>query len=370
MGVGVGVEPNAVAAGANLTFTISVTNGGPDAATQAVMATAVPIGTTFVSLVSPAGWAATSATAVGRTGSISASIASLASGGQAVFTLTVRVAPSTASDLTIALTSSVSTTANDLNPADNSAGASATVSSELVATQTSLLSSANPAAFGRVVTLTATVTEATGGAPAGNVTFLDGTTPLKTVALDQHGHATFSTSSLGVGSHMITAVYGGNGTLAGSQSSINQVVQQPASEVGPQVTFVQRFGVHMHPTVLVLSFNMGLDPTSATNLENYELAGPGGKRIKFKSASYDSTAHTVTLLPTELVNVHRSYQLVVKGATPNGVCSVNHVLLDGAGAGNPGTDFVTTLTWKNAVLSPKNTSVLDKWLHSLRPRRR
>jgi uncharacterized repeat protein (TIGR01451 family) len=371
MGVGVGVAPNPVAAGSDLTFTITVTNGGPNAATQAAMATAVPIGTTFVSLVSPAGWAANTP-AVGGTGPISASIASLTSGGQAVFTLIVRVAPTSAAGSTIALSSTVSTSANDPNPGNNSNGTSATVSSTLVATRTSLLSSASPAAFGQLVTLTATVTGATGGTPAGNVTFLDGTTPIKTVALDQHGHATFSISSLGAGSHTITAVYGGNGTLAGSQSSINQVVQ-PASVVGPgpQVSLVQRFGVHMHPTVLVLTFNMGLDPTSATNLENYELAGPGGQRIKFKSASYDSIAHTVTLSPTELVNVHRSYQLVVKGGAPNGVCGVDHAYLDGAGDGQPGTDFVTTLTWKNAVLSPKNTNLLDKWVYGQKhPRQR
>jgi hypothetical protein len=168
---------------------------------------------------------------------------------------------------------------------------------------------------------------------------------------------------------MITAVYGGNETSAGSQGSINLVVQ-PASGVGPQVTLLQRFGVHMHPTVLVLTFNMGLDPTSATNLENYELAASGGKRIKFKSARYDPIAHTVTLRPTEHVNVHRSYRLVVKGGAPYGVRSVGHALLDGAGDGQAGTDFVTTLTWKNAVLSSKLMSGLDKWLDSQRPRQR
>jgi hypothetical protein len=78
----------------------------------------------------------------------------------------------------------------------------------------------------------------------------------------------------------------------------------------------------------------------------------------------------VTLRPTEHVNVHRSYRLVVKGGAPNGVCSVDHALLDGAGDGQSGTDFVTTLTWKNAVISPKATRLLDKWLHSQPPRLR
>jgi uncharacterized repeat protein (TIGR01451 family) len=350
MGVQVGVAPNPVAAGADLTFTITVTNGGPDAATQAAMATAVPNGTTFVSLASPAGWTP-STPAAGGNGAISASIASLASGGQAVFTLIVKVAPTTATGSTIALTSTVSTTANDPNPGNNSKSVSATVSSTLVATQTVLHSSANPAAFGQLVTLTATVTGGTGGAPAGNVTFLDGATMLKTVALDQQGHATFSTSSLGSGSHMITAVYGGSGTFAGSQSSINQVVQ-PASGLGPEVTLLQRFGFHEMPTTLVLTFNAPLEAASAQDLKNYQIMSPSGNLIGIKSVVYDPESQKVTIRPSQLLNIHVTYHLVVNGSTSSGVRGANGVLLAGAGAGMPGTDYRADIDFSTLVLTP------------------
>jgi uncharacterized repeat protein (TIGR01451 family) len=348
MGVQVGVAPNPVAAGADLTFTITVTNAGPDAATQAAMATDVPPGTTFVSLASPAGWAPNTP-APGGTGAISASIASLASGGQAVFTLIVQVA-STAAGSTIALTSTVSTTATDSNPGNNSNSASATVSSTLVATQTVLHSSANPAAFGQLVTLTATVTGGTGGAPTGNVTFLDGTTMLKTVALDQQGHATFSTSNLGAGSHTITAIYDGNQTSAGSQGSINQVVQ-PASGLGPQVTLLQRFGFHEMPTVLVLSFNAPLDAASAQVHKNYQIKGPAGHLIGIKSVVYDPALLTVTIRPSKLLNIHVTYHLVVNGSTSTGVRGADGVLLDGAGAGMPGTDYRADIDSSTLVLT-------------------
>jgi uncharacterized repeat protein (TIGR01451 family) len=354
MGVAVGVKPNPVAAGAALTFTITVTNGGPDAATQATMATAVPTGTTFVSLASPAGWAANSP-AVGGTGPISASIASLAAGGQAVFSLIVKVDPTAAAGSTIALTSNVSTTATDPNPGNNSAGDSSRVSNMLVATQTVLSSSPNPAAFGQLVTLTATVTAGTGGTPAGNVTFLDGSTTLKTVALDQLGHATFSTSDLGAGSHMITAIYGGNETFAGSQSSVSQVVQ-PASGLGPKVTLLQRFGFHRMPTIIVLTFNAPLEAASAQDLKNYQIKGPSGHLIGIKSVAYDPGLQTVTIRPSKRLSLFHTYHLVVNGSTATGVRGADGVLLDGAGTGMPGTDYRADIDHSTLVLTPAHAT--------------
>jgi hypothetical protein len=68
------------------------------------------------------------------------------------------------------------------------------------------------------VTLTATVS-GNGGVPTGNVTFMDGTTTLSTLAVNGSGVATYSTSSLAVGAHTITAAYGGDANDAGSNSA-------------------------------------------------------------------------------------------------------------------------------------------------------
>jgi hypothetical protein len=83
---------------------------------------------------------------------------------------------------------------------------------EMQASATALVASANPAIFGQGVTLTATVQAAGPGlpAPTGTVTFLDGSTPLGTVTLDNSGQASFTTSALAAGSHTITAVYDGD----------------------------------------------------------------------------------------------------------------------------------------------------------------
>jgi len=93
-------------------------------------------------------------------------------------------------------------------------------------TTTAVVSSANPSTFGQSVTFTATVTSGAPGTPSGTVTFLDGATPIGTGTLSG-GVATFSTATLSVGTHPITASYGGDSTFAASTSNtVNQVVNQ------------------------------------------------------------------------------------------------------------------------------------------------
>jgi len=99
------------------------------------------------------------------------------------------------------------------------------------ASMTTVVSSNNPASYGSMVTLTATVASAVSGAgtPAGNVTFMDGSTALETVPL-LSGTATYSTTSFSVASQMITAVYGGDADFAGSPSKVlTQTVNQDST---------------------------------------------------------------------------------------------------------------------------------------------
>jgi hypothetical protein len=84
-----------------------------------------------------------------------------------------------------------------------------------------LTSAPNPSTFGRSVTFTATVSPITA---TGTVTFTEGSTILGTGTLFS-GVATFSTSSLSVGSHVISATYSGdNNYTPGTSNSINEVV--------------------------------------------------------------------------------------------------------------------------------------------------
>ena len=88
-----------------------------------------------------------------------------------------------------------------------------------VTTSTTLTASPDPAFDDQPVTLTATVSPAPTGSPAGTVSFYSGTTLLGTGTLNASGVATLTTSSLVVGSDSITAAYAGNAGFAASTSS-------------------------------------------------------------------------------------------------------------------------------------------------------
>ncbi len=113
---------------------------------------------------------------------------------------------------------------------------------------------------------------------------------------------------------------------------------------GPQVTNVQRFGYHAQPTYLVISFNMSLDPSSAEDAANYRIVGSGGGRIRVKSATYNAATNAVTLVLAQRLNLRKSYTLTINGTTSSAVRSSTGLPLDGAFTGEPGSDYVTTIT--------------------------
>lgn len=110
-----------------------------------------------------------------------------------------------------------------------------------------LTSSSNPALVSTPVTFTAALI-GSGATPSGLLTFLDGATPLSTSMLNGSGVATFSTSSLAIGPHSITAWYGGEANYLPAQSAtlmfsvVNPppVVLTPAS---PSITTAQGLAV-------------------------------------------------------------------------------------------------------------------------------
>ena len=123
----------------------------------------------------------------------------------------------------------------------------------------------------------------------------------------------------------------------------------------PTVVSLQRFGFHLRPTSIVLTFSQPMDPTRAEALGNYTLVAPGhGHRrvIPLKAAQYNGAAQTVTLVPSQLLSLHRVYQITVNGMAPLGLTNTSGVLLDGRGNGQPGTNFVAQIDRRVAVLPP------------------
>ena len=138
----------------------------------------------------------------------------------------------------------------------------------------------------------------------------------------------------------------------------------------PTVSSLRRFGFHAQPTVLVLTFDASMNPTRAEDTANYELvaAGPDGRfgtrddrRISFKSAIYNAPLRTVTLVPPRRLSLHKVYRLTVNGESPNGLTDAYGIFLDGAGTGQPGTDFVASFDGKILVIPTPR-------FHPVRPR--
>jgi len=140
-----------------------------------------------------------------------------------------------------------------------------------IPTITSLTVSPNPAYFSQLVTMVATVS----GAPTGTVTFSDGATPLPTQLLTG-GTARYTTSTLAVGTHPITATYSPATTsfLPSTSSTVNEVILPsgftialsptsitlPPGATGTDAILLTSFGNFSGP----LSLTYGAPPTYGT----------------------------------------------------------------------------------------------------------
>jgi hypothetical protein len=124
---------------------------------------------------------------------------------------------------------------------NNATSTSNTLTQEVnQATSSTILGSApNPSILGQSVTFTATVT---GQSPTGTVTFNEGATPLCSAVTLSSGSASCPTSILSVGSHSITAVYGGDTNNATSTSNtVTQQVNQTSTATSLATNCMTRF---------------------------------------------------------------------------------------------------------------------------------
>lgn len=134
-------------------------------------------------------------------------------------------------------------------------------------TITTVTSSSNPASVGQSVTFTATVAAMPPGAgtPTGTVTFEDGLTILGTGTLDSNGQATFTTSSLALGTHAITAVYNGDNNFTTSTSQpFSQNVLPPTTLTVTSSPNPSVFGQPVAFTVTVMPVTPGSGTPTGT----------------------------------------------------------------------------------------------------------
>ncbi|MBI5031535.1 MAG: Ig-like domain repeat protein, partial [Chloroflexi bacterium] len=210
-------------------------------------------------------------------------------------------------------------------------------------TTTTLASSQNPSTFGQTVWFTATVSALPpgSGTPTGTVQFKDGGANLGSPVALSGGNASLITSTLSVGTHIITAVYGGDanfntstGTLSPNQSVSKANSTTSLSSSPNPSTFGQT--VWFTATVSALSPGLGT-PTGTVQFKDgsTNLGSPvtlsGGSAILITStlsagthtitAVYSGDANfnpsTGTLSPNQSVSTAATTTLVETSGTPS-----------------------------------------------------
>jgi hypothetical protein len=215
------------------------------------------------------------------------------------------VKPSSHCDVYITFTpTALGTRTGTLYYYDNVQGSPQTVSlsgegTSVRRTTTTLSSVPNPSVYGQSLTFTAVVSSSAGAPPNGEmVSFMKGTTLLGMGALSG-GSATFTTSTLKVGTTSVTAVYGGDSNFFGSTSitvkegvtqattTTTLISSQNPSKAGQPVTFTATVKPQFSGTVKgTVTFYDG-----TTVLKTVSLSGGVAK---FTSSTLISGTHSIT----------------------------------------------------------------------------
>jgi uncharacterized repeat protein (TIGR01451 family) len=214
LGVSMTAAPNPVAAGSNLTYSITVTNNGPDSAQGVAVTDALPAGVTFVSATASTG-------SCSGTTTVSCNLGTFANAATA--TITIVVTPTAAGTLTN--TANVTSTTPDPVTANNSATTSTTVTgSSAPATHFSVTAPASATAgtaFNVTVTaLTASNTTATGYTGTVHFTSTDAQAVLPADSTLTNGTGTFSVTLKTAGAQMIIATDTMTATITGTSGTI------------------------------------------------------------------------------------------------------------------------------------------------------
>ncbi len=228
---------------------------------------------------------------------------------------------------------------------------------------TTLTSSTNPSVFGQSVTFTATVNGADSGTLTGTVTFNDNGTSIGTGSVTG-GLATFTTTTLTVATHTITAVYGGDNDYFASSGSLKQTVNDGLIVSSFMATATGFAAVFNHALNLGDAFtpilNLYDNSTGTLGPADVTLVGKASGTIR-GSLVVDQNNTRITFIQTGQTGVlgsaaqstlfgvlpNDTYTVTLRSAS-NGFQDTNGNLLDGNADGTQGDDFVTTFVVNNS----------------------
>lgn len=222
---------------------------------------------------------------------------------------------------------------------------------------TTLSSTPNPSTFGQAVILTATVT-AIPGIPSGVVSFMDGATTIGSASLDKTGKATISVSTLGAGSHTVTANYSGDANFGPSSASGPAGVSQVVSQSGTATVLSTSLGSSVYGQAVV--FTAAVTAPGGGGIPSGTVSFLDGS-VTLGSAPLDSSGNASLTVGSLAVGVHSvlaSYSgnanfLSSRSAVVSQTVSKNSVSLTLTSATNPSTfGQAVTFTVKAAPAPP------------------
>ncbi len=184
-------------------------------------------------------------------------------------------------------------------------------SSSLTSTTTAVASSKQSSTYGQSVTFTATVTPSSGSGETGTVQFqIDGTNVGSAVNISG-GAATYTTSTLGFGSHSIVAIYSGDSGFAGSTSaSFTQNVAKDALAItanadsktygqiktyGAGSTAFTSSGLQNNDTIGSVTITASGGTSANAGVGSYSLTPSSATGGTFNASDYSITYHSGVL---------------------------------------------------------------------------
>jgi hypothetical protein len=230
--------------------------------------------------------------------------------------------------------------------------------------------------FANPVSVSAAGTSQTNITLAGQSGFPTTTTPgtLSYALVSQPGHGTISNFNATTGTLTYTPSPGFQGTdtfqyqVTATEPGATPVTTQSSPgtvtvAVTPPLVTVSGARVETnrrHQVIEVLiTFSGPVNAAGADNTATYRLATPGkhgsftaknAKTIKLKSATYDGTNDTVTLVPRKPFALRKPVQVLVYGQPPSGLQDSSGRLIDGGENGKSGSNAVVILTRAGASI--------------------
>lgn len=180
-----------------------------------------------------------------------------------------------------------------------------------------LTSSVNPGINGQPVTFTAALSGGSGNPiPTGTVTFLDsGTALYSPVTLNSTGAAVFTSSSLSVATHSVTASYGGDGNYLAVTSSVlsEVVVPAPASDYTLTAPVLTQTVVAGDST----SYSITITPTNGYNgTITFSCVGLQGATCAFNPSTLTPNNVATTLVSNLAVTTNATTSSLRRPAGP------------------------------------------------------